>query len=97
MLESTRWRIAILGNHGFSAKLIRKMCKKYDGEDFSPSTIYKALKLEASGCANTGMVSRGMRWLGSLRWVLASRGFPSDPRRSGAKRRRDGKRANSCE
>jgi hypothetical protein len=46
MLESTRWRIAILGNHGFSAKLIRKMCKKYDGEDFSPSTIYKALKLE---------------------------------------------------
>jgi hypothetical protein len=44
MLDSTEWAISLLGRWGFSAKGILKRVKKYTGEEFSPSTIYKILK-----------------------------------------------------
>ena len=44
MLESSRWRIIILGESaGYGAKYIQKVVKKYDGEDMSTATIYKVL------------------------------------------------------
>lgn len=45
MLDSARWRIVILGEHcGFHAKYIQKVVRKYDGQQYSTSTIYKVLK-----------------------------------------------------
>jgi hypothetical protein len=44
MLDSTEWAISLLGRWGFSAKAIVKRVKKYTGEEFSTSTIYKTLK-----------------------------------------------------
>lgn len=45
MLESARWRIIILGEHcGFHAKTILKIVRKYDGQQYSTSTVYKVLK-----------------------------------------------------
>ena len=45
MLESARIRIVILGLHaGYHAKYIQKVVRKYDGQQYSPSTIYKVLR-----------------------------------------------------
>lgn len=46
MLSSTQWRICIMGAQGFSARCIARFIKKYDGEEYSLSTIYKTLKQE---------------------------------------------------
>jgi len=45
MLDSARWRIIILAEHaGYHAKYIQYIVRKYDGERYSTSTIYKVLK-----------------------------------------------------
>lgn len=46
MLDSARWRIAILGSNGFYAKTIQRNVRRYTGEKYSLSTIYKTLKEE---------------------------------------------------
>lgn len=44
MLDSTEYRIILLAYNGFSAKLIQRECRKYDGDEFSLSTIYATLR-----------------------------------------------------
>lgn len=44
MLDSTRVRIVALGAYGFSGKYIRQHVRKYEGELFSLTTIYKTVR-----------------------------------------------------
>ncbi len=46
MLDSTKWRMVILAENGFSARLIQENVRKYEGEQFSRSHIYKTLRSE---------------------------------------------------
>lgn len=44
MLDSTRMRIVLLGSYGFSGRFIQEQVRRYDGESFSRSTIYKVVR-----------------------------------------------------
>lgn len=46
MLDSTRMVIKLYGMYGFSAKYIQKKVPTYEGDSYSTSTIYKALREE---------------------------------------------------
>lgn len=44
MLDSARMRILLLADYGFSGKFIRDQVRKYDGQTYSLSTIYKVVR-----------------------------------------------------
>jgi len=46
MLDSARQRIVVLASLGFYAKTVQRIVKKYDGEEYSLSTIYKTSNQE---------------------------------------------------
>jgi hypothetical protein len=42
--DSAAMRIGLLAEYGFHGKTIQEMVRKYDGEEYHLSTIYKAIK-----------------------------------------------------
>jgi len=46
MLESSRWRMAVLATWGLSGKCIRKVVRKVDGEEWSLSHIYGTIRAQ---------------------------------------------------